>query len=118
MPVPALITVLAAAREVDLTVTGRRSGRESTRPVWFVRDADELFLVPIYGTDSEWYKNVVARPDIRVTVGGTELHAHAKPVADRGRVGEIVAAFRTKYGGATFDRLYPKPDAAVELPLT
>jgi deazaflavin-dependent oxidoreductase (nitroreductase family) len=112
------IAAVDAASELDLTVTGRRSGRESTRPVWFVRDEDKLYLVPIYGVESEWYKNVVARPDVRVVAQGTELRAHAKPVEERGRVDEIVAAFRTKYGDATFDRNYPRPDAAVELPLT
>jgi deazaflavin-dependent oxidoreductase (nitroreductase family) len=112
------IAALDAASELDLTVTGRRSGRESMRPVWFVRDEDKLYLVPIDGVDSEWYKNVLARPDVRVAVRGTELRVHAKPVAKRGRVGEIVAAFRTKYGDASFDRYYPRPDAAVELPLT
>src|SRR3954468_14414736 len=104
------IAALDAASELDLTVTGRRSGRESTRPVWFVRDEEKLYLVPIYGVDSEWYKNVLARPNVRAAVQETELRAHAKPVADCGRVDEIVAAFRTKYGDASFDRYYPKPD--------
>jgi F420H(2)-dependent quinone reductase len=52
---------------------GRRSGRESTRPVWFVRDEAKLYLVPIYGVESEWYKNVLARPDVQVVAQGTEL---------------------------------------------
>lgn len=54
MPVPALITAVDAAHEIDLTVAGRRSGRASTRPVWFVRDGNNLWLVPVFGTDSEW----------------------------------------------------------------
>jgi hypothetical protein len=28
--------------EVDLTVTGRKSGQEISRPVWFVREQDKV----------------------------------------------------------------------------
>jgi hypothetical protein len=33
---------LEATREIELTVTGRRSGREVTIPAWFVREGDTL----------------------------------------------------------------------------
>ena len=33
---------LDSSREVDLTVTGRKSGRGITLPVWFTRDGGTL----------------------------------------------------------------------------
>ena len=33
---------LESSREIELTVTGRKSGREISIPVWFVRDGDKL----------------------------------------------------------------------------
>ena len=35
--------------EVELTVTGRKSGRESSRPIWFVEDGDKILLLPVTG---------------------------------------------------------------------
>jgi deazaflavin-dependent oxidoreductase (nitroreductase family) len=109
------IDALDRSGEVDLTVVGRHSGRESTRPVWFVREDEALYLIPIYGTDSDWYKNVLKTPAIRLRAAGREAAASATPVSDHGRVAQIRDAFRAKYGDANFERYYPKPDAAVEV---
>src|SRR3954447_26274358 len=111
------INALEESKEVDLTVVGRRSGKESTRPVWFVRAEGTVQLVPVTGTDSDWYRNIEAAPTVRLGVGGRDVEATAIPVNDAGRVSSIVDAFKAKYGAETFERLYPKPDAAVEVPL-
>jgi hypothetical protein len=44
---------LETSREVELTVTGRTSGREISTPVWFVRDGEKLYLVPMHGPDTD-----------------------------------------------------------------
>ena len=108
---------LDSTKEIQLTVTGRKSGREIAFPVWFVRDGDTLFLVPVTGTDSNWYKNVLKEPGIRVAAGGAQLNARAIPVTDPARVTEILDRFRAKYGARDVAAYYPKPDAAVEVPL-
>ena len=111
------INALEESNEVDLTVVGRRSGKESTRPVWFVRAEGKVQLVPVHGTDSDWYRNVEAAPKVRLGAAGREVEATATPVDDARRVSSIVDAFKAKYGTETFERLYPKPDAAVEVSL-
>jgi hypothetical protein len=55
--------------EIELTTTGRTSGRESSRPVWFVRQGENLYLLPVTGSDSQWYKNVLKTPAIRLAAG-------------------------------------------------
>jgi deazaflavin-dependent oxidoreductase (nitroreductase family) len=109
---------LDSSREVELTVTGRKSGRGITLPVWFARDGGTLYLVPVSGSDSNWYKNVLRTPTIRLAVGGAERTASAAPVTEPGRVGEIVDKFRAKYGTRDVAAYYPKQNAAVTVPLS
>jgi deazaflavin-dependent oxidoreductase (nitroreductase family) len=110
-------TALEVSREVELTVTGRKSSREITDMVWFVHERDRLYLLPVSGTDSGWFKNVLANPAVRLAAGGTQITARAKPITDPAVVGQVVAMFRAEYGSENVDRYYPKRNAAVEVPL-
>jgi len=109
---------LQSAQEVELTVTGRKTGREITIPVWFVQEGDRLYLLPVSGTDSDWYKNAAKNPTIRLAAGGAQVTARAKPTEDPAGVARVVDMFRTKYGADNVDRYYPKRNAAVEVPLS
>jgi deazaflavin-dependent oxidoreductase (nitroreductase family) len=113
-----LIRALDSGQEIQLTVTGRKSGREITFPVWFARDGDELYLVPVTGTDSNWFRNVRKEPAVRVAAGDARLIARATPVTDPARVSEILDMFRARYGARDVAAYYPKPDVAVQLPLS
>jgi deazaflavin-dependent oxidoreductase (nitroreductase family) len=108
---------LETSREVELTVTGRTSGREISNPVWFVREGEKLYLVPVRGSDSDWYKNLLKTPAIRLIVGGAQLSASAKPISDRAEVAHVIDEFRAKYGARDVEAYYPKQDSAVEVPL-
>jgi deazaflavin-dependent oxidoreductase (nitroreductase family) len=108
---------LTNAREIDITVTGRRSGREISHPVWFAQDEDMLYLLPVYGSDTQWFKNLRKNPTIRIAADGTELTAQASPIADSARVEDVEQRFRAKYGDANVERYYPKRDVAIEVPL-
>ncbi len=106
------------ANQVDLTVTGRSSGRESTRPVWFVQDGDRILLMPVGGSGANWYRNVVKTPAIRLSVGGAELRAEARPTEDAAAVGDAFERFGAKYGADRVEQYYPDQDAAVEVSLS
>jgi deazaflavin-dependent oxidoreductase (nitroreductase family) len=108
---------LDTSGEIELTVTGRRSGREISMPVWFVREEDGLYLVPIRGSDSDWYKNELKVPTIRLAAGRAQLTARATPITDQAKVAEIVDKFRAKYGAQDVAAYYTKQDVAVEVPL-
>jgi deazaflavin-dependent oxidoreductase (nitroreductase family) len=103
--------------EVELTVTGRKSGRELSRPVWFVREGDTLDLVPVSGSDSDWYKNARKAPTVRLTAGGAQLTERATPITDPAKVAEILDKFRAKYGAQDVAAYYTKQDVAVEVSL-
>src|SRR5919198_2809373 len=57
-------------REIEITTIGRRSGREISLPVWFVRRNETVLLLPVYGSDTSWYKNVLKDPTIKIVLGG------------------------------------------------
>src|SRR5262245_9434741 len=69
---------LDSTDEIELGVIGRRSGRELRRPVWFVLEPGRLYLVPVKGSDTEWYKNLRKTPTIALIASGVEWHGSAR----------------------------------------
>ena len=63
---------LSRYREIKISVIGRNSGRTISIPVWFVLDGEKLYLLPAYGSDTQWYKNALKNPSIRIDAGGAE----------------------------------------------
>jgi hypothetical protein len=109
---------LNRASEITLSVKGRRSGRDISRPVWFVHEGNTLYLLPVQGTDTNWYKNFLADQTLKISVnGGIETSVRGKPITDSNRVGDIVSKFKSKYGEGDVKKYYPKTDVAVEVPL-
>jgi deazaflavin-dependent oxidoreductase (nitroreductase family) len=115
MPMPKgdLKDRLSRYREIDLSVTGRKSGRTISQPVWFVWDNDKLYLLPVHGSDTQWYKNVLKNPSIGIDARGTDAEFRAVPVTDRPQVSSVVEKFRTKYGASDVKKYYSKFDVAV-----
>jgi hypothetical protein len=109
---------LSTAEEIELTVTGWRSGRPTTRPVWFVHEGGMLYLLPVTGSDSDWFKNVLATPTITLSVDGASWTGHAIPMTDLAEVREVVEKFQKKYGAGDMTNYYSKLDAAVRVPLS
>jgi deazaflavin-dependent oxidoreductase (nitroreductase family) len=108
---------LAQASEINLSVTGRKSGRTISQPVWFVSDDDNLYLLPVRGSDTHWYKNVLHNPAIRVEAGGTEAEFKAVALTDANQVSSVVEKFRGKYGAGDVKKYYSKLDVAVVAPM-
>jgi len=104
---------LARYREISITVTGRKSGRAISNPVWFVLDKDSLYLLPVQGSDTQWYKNVLRNPLIRINARGAEAEFQAVPVTDATRVLSVVEKFRDKYGASDVKKYYSKFDVAI-----
>jgi deazaflavin-dependent oxidoreductase (nitroreductase family) len=97
-------------------VTGRKSGRTISIPVWFVLEDDKLHLLPVQGSDTQWYKNVLKNPMIRIKAGGAEAESKAIPITDAKKVSSVVEKFRAKYGAGDVKKYYSKFDVAVVAP--
>ena len=112
-PNNALKDRLSRYREIDLSVTGRKSGRTISQPVWFVWDDDKLYLLPVRGSDTQWYKNVLKNPTIRIDARDAEAEFNAVPITDAKQVASVVEKFRAKYGAGDVKKYYSKFDVAV-----
>jgi len=110
-------TALQGANEIEITVTGRTSGRSLTYPVWFAVEGDKLYLLPLKGSDTDWYKNLRKTPTVRLTARGETFTTRARLLTNEAQVGEVVEKFRDKYGAGQVKAYYPRPNVAVEIPL-
>ena len=70
---------LSRYRELNITVTGRKSGRAFSNPVWFVFEDEKLYLLPVHGSDTQWYQNVLKKPTLRIDARGEEADVQALP---------------------------------------
>jgi hypothetical protein len=108
---------LNSANEITLSVKGRKSGRDTSRPVWFVHEGNTLYLLPVQGSDTNWYKNMLVDPTLKISVNGAEISERGKTITDNNSVDDIVRKFRSKYGEGEVKRYYPKTDVAVKVAL-
>jgi len=104
---------LSRYREINITVIGRKSGRTISIPVWFVAEDDKLYLLPVQGSDTQWYKNVLQNPSIRIDARGTEAEVKVVLVTDAKQVSSLAEKFRAKYGTSDVEKYYSKFDVAV-----
>jgi len=86
--------------------------------VWFVQEEDKLYLLPVYGSDTQWFKNLEKSRFLGISTGG--LQANFKPVLmhDPKTVKAVVEKFRAKYGAADVKKYYRKFDVAVRVGLS
>lgn len=108
---------LSRYRQVKLTVTGRKSGHAISLPVWFVLEGDTLYLLPVKGSDTQWYKNVLVNSSFRADARGAEAELKAVPITDPQQVAPVVDKFRAKYGAGDVKKYYSKFDVAVRAQL-
>ena len=104
---------LSRSREITITVTGRKSGRPVSIPVWCVFENGKLHLLPVSGSDTQWYKNVLKNPQIRIEAGDAKAQPKVAPITDPKQVSSIVEKFRAKYGPSDVKKYYSKFDVAV-----
>jgi len=73
-----------------ITFTGRKSGRNYTTPVSYVRDGDVVRLF----TPFPWWRNLVAHPEVTLVLEGSERRGTAQIERDdRPRVLEAIREF-------------------------
>ena len=104
---------LSRSSEITISVTGRKSGRTISNPIWFVFEGNTFYLLPVKGSDTQWYKNMLKNPAMRVETGGAEAEVKATPVTEAKQVSAIVDKFRKKYGPGDVKKYYSKFDVGV-----
>ncbi len=103
---------LSRSREINIGVTGRKSGKTISMSVWFVLEGQKLYLLPVNGSDTQWYKNLLKKPSIRIGAGSGAAELKALPATNAKQVSSVIEKFRGKYGDSGL-KLYSKLDVAV-----
>jgi deazaflavin-dependent oxidoreductase (nitroreductase family) len=85
---------------VDLTTTGRKSGKAHTKPIWFVYDQGHLYLQSGKGGKSDWYQNLKKNPQMTLKIGSISFPGKAKFIDDEKETERIHSLFSAKYIGA------------------
>jgi deazaflavin-dependent oxidoreductase (nitroreductase family) len=104
---------LARYRQIKISVIGRKSGHTISIPVWFVFEGQKLYLLPVQGSDTQWYKNVLKNPSINIDARGVAAEFRAVPVTGAKAVSLLIEKFREKYGARDVKKYYSKFDVAV-----
>jgi deazaflavin-dependent oxidoreductase (nitroreductase family) len=108
---------LTRYRQIKLSVIGRRSGKTISIPVWFVMDGEKLFLLPVQGSDTQWYRNVLKNPSIRIDARGAEAEFKVKLITESNTVKSVIEKFSENYGAKDVKKYYSKFDVAVVVEL-
>ena len=74
-------------------------------------------LLPVTGTDSQWYKNIKRDPQVTVSAGDQTLNGRLRIIAQKPEVNDVIALFIEKYGSSDIRKYYPKPNVAASLSL-
>ena len=114
MAIADFVRALDSTDEIELGTIGRVSGQRTSHPVWFVQDGDTLYLMPITGVDSQWYRNVLRTPQLHLAADGQQADVEGLPITDAEGVRRVADGFRAKYGADDVARFYRDPQVAVE----
>ena len=98
-PMKAAVWVGLVPAHMIVETTGRVSGKRRRTVVGCHRDGDVLWVVAEQGRHAGYVRNLEARPDVRVRLGGKWRSAVASVVADDDPVARL-AAFGASHAAA------------------
>jgi deazaflavin-dependent oxidoreductase (nitroreductase family) len=96
---------IAGMQTLDLTTIGRTSGQRRTKPLTTpIHDEDRVVIVASKGGHSDhpdWYKNLVANPDVEVTIDGRTraMRARTATGAERAELWQEIVKVARNYEG-------------------
>ena len=106
---PALLEAAAREREVALTTFGRRTGRPHRVVMWISGDGRRLFVRSGGGLGRDWPRNLLARADAVLHVGGRDVEVRARHVADPAAARSVSGFVARKYGAQVRRSLDDEP---------
>lgn len=73
-----------------LTTTGRKTGLSRVTPLQYEQIDGKYFVASAFGDRADWYRNILADPDVRVCVGRKKFKAIAEPSTDPVRIADFL----------------------------
>lgn len=95
--VAATLATIADGSTIEITTTGRKTGKAHSRPIWFVVDGGRILVQAGKGGKTDWYENLLANPSAVLKAGGVTIRARATAITDPARVEQIHGLFLAKY---------------------
>jgi deazaflavin-dependent oxidoreductase (nitroreductase family) len=102
-----------------ITTTGHKSGKQFSTPIGYIRDGDDFVSLNPNGVGN-WYKNVLANPDVMLNVKGQDYRARGTHITDQQEKERLFEVFKRDHTAA-FPRLFgvsvdaPAPELAKAL---
>src|SRR3954453_18772125 len=88
---------VAGQSTVEITTTGRKSGKPHTKPIWFVYDQGHFYLQSGKEGKSDWYLNLKKNPQLSLKIGALTFSGKARFVEDTQEIERIHGLFSSKY---------------------
>lgn len=99
-PLPEVARALERIKDastIDLTTTGRKSGKEHTRPIWFVVSDGKILVQAGKDGKTDWYQNLQKTPAAVVRQREYAFRVRATRVDDPKEAERIHRLFLDKY---------------------
>jgi len=106
-------------KTVRLTTRGRKSGEPRTVIIWFVADGPRRVRVQhVAGTPAQWYRNLIADPEVTLDFGDGPIVAQARPITDGDEVQRVLASIRRRYWTAPLIQWFGRKATPVAAEIT
>ncbi len=73
-----------------LITIGRNSGLPRSTPLQFEEVEGVYYVASARGTQADWFRNLIACPDVEVVVGGKRFSTIAKPMTDTTQIADFL----------------------------
>ncbi len=77
-------------RVLLLTTQGRKSGLPRVTPLQFEQVNDAYYVSSARGQAADWFKNILADPNVHLQIGVREWDAVAEPITDPARIADFL----------------------------
>jgi deazaflavin-dependent oxidoreductase (nitroreductase family) len=76
-----------------LTHTGRKSGKQYTIPVAYLRDGESI-LANAMSSRENWYQNIQQNPTVTLEIRGEHITAQAEAIHDAAEVAHVLLVYK------------------------
>ena len=95
-----VLTAAAHEREVQLTTSGRKSGKPRRVTIWIGTDGKSVYIRSGQGMRRHWPQNLLAKGEGLVRLGKTDVKVKPRLVTDPTEARAVSGLYGSKYGAS------------------
>jgi len=73
-----------------LTTTGRRTGKRRVTPLQYEEEGGRIYLGAARGQEADWFRNIVANPQVEVRVAARRFAGLAEAITDPAPIADFL----------------------------